>query len=358
MISIPISKPYIGDNEKKAVMDVLDSGMLAQGPKTAQFENEFAELCDVKHAIAVSSGTTALHIALLANGIGPGDEVITTPFSFIASVNAILYVGAKPVFVDIDDETFNIDATQVERLITKRTKAILPVHLYGHICDIEHLLEIAEVNKLKIIEDACQAVMASYKGKRAGSFGTGAFSFYATKNMMSGEGGMITTNDDEVAQTSRMIRNHGMKQRYYHELLGYNFRMMDIQAAIGLEQLKRLPSFNIRRRQNASFFNDNINSVETPREKKDYDHIWHQYTVRVNHGRDRDSVVQKLAKGGVGSAVYYPVPIHQQDHVRKLVGQISLPVAEQMSKEVISLPVHPMLNTEDLETIVREVNNL
>jgi dTDP-4-amino-4,6-dideoxygalactose transaminase len=200
--------------------------------------------------------------------------------------------------------------------------------------------------------------MASYKGRRAGSFGTGAFSFYATKNMMSGEGGMITTNDDEVAQTSRMIRNHGMKQRYYHEFLGYNFRMMDIQAAIGLEQLKRLPSFNDKRRQNASFFNEKLYSVETPREKTDFKHIWHQYTVRVNHGRDRDSVIQKLSESGIGAGVYYPVPIHQQDHVRKLVGQIRLPVAEQMSKEVVSLPVHPLLSTEDLETIVKEVNKL
>ena len=358
MISIPISKPNIGDNEKKAVMDVLDSGMLAQGPKTAEFENEFAELCGTKHAIAVSSGTTALHIALLANGIGPGDEVITTPFSFIASVNAILYVGATPVFVDIDEKTFNIDSTKVERMITNRTKAILPVHLYGHVCDIEHLLEIAEINNLKIIEDACQAVMASYKGKRAGSFGTGAFSFYATKNMMSGEGGMITTNDDEVAELCRVIRNHGMKQRYHHELLGYNFRMMDIQAAIGLEQLKRLPAFNQKRRQNASYFNNKINSVSTPIEKKDYNHCWHQYTIRVNHGRNRDVAVQELAEAGIGSGIYYPVPIHHQNHVRKIVGPVRLPVAEQMSKEVVSLPIHPLLSTEDLETIVKEVNKL
>jgi dTDP-4-amino-4,6-dideoxygalactose transaminase len=358
MISIPISKPYIGENEKKAVMGVLDSGMLAQGPKTAEFENEFARFCGTKHAIAVSSGTTALHIALLANGIGPGDEVITTPFSFMASVNAILYVGAKPVFVDIEEETFNMDLTQVENVITKHTKAILPVHLYGHMCDVEHLLEIAETHHLKIIEDACQAVMASYKERRAGTIGTGAFSFYATKNMMSGEGGMITTCDDEVAELCRMIRNHGMKQRYHHELLGYNFRMMDIQAAIGLEQLKRLPAFNQKRRQNASYLNDKINAVSTPREKKNYKHIWHQYTVRVNHGRDRDVAVQELSEAGVGSGIYYPVPIHHQNHVRKIVGPVRLPVAEQMSKEVVSLPVHPLLSTEDLETIVKEVNKL
>lgn len=358
MISIPISKPFIGDEEKKAVMGVLDSGMLAMGPKTAQFETEFAKMCAVKHAIAVSSGTTALHIALLANGIGPGDEVITTPFTFIASVNAILYVGAKPVFVDIEEDTFNIDLSQVEKAITPRTKAILPVHLYGHLCDIEQLNTIAEKHHLKIIEDACQAVMASYKGKIAGSFGTGTFSFYATKNMMSGEGGMITTNDDEVAEASRLIRNHGMKVRYYHDMLGYNFRMMDIQAAIGLEQLKRLPGFNEKRRQNAAYFNAKIESVITPQEKQDYHHIWHQYTIRVNHGRDRDSAVQQLNEAGIGTGIYYPVPIHQQEYIRKMLGEVSMPVTEKMSREVISLPVHPMLSMEDLETIVTEVNKL
>jgi perosamine synthetase len=358
MISIQISKPFLGEEEKAAVMEVLDSGMLAMGPRTAQFEGEFARLCDVKHAVAVSSGTTALHIALLANGIGPGDEVITTPFTFIASVNAILYVGATPVFVDIEDETFNIDLSQVEKAITPRTKAILPVHLYGHLCDIEQLLAIAEKHNLKIIEDACQAVMASYKGKRAGTFGTGTFSFYATKNMMSGEGGMITTNDDEVAEASRIIRNQGMKQRYYHEMLGYNFRMMDIQAAIGLEQLKRLPGFNEKRRQNAAYFNAKIKSVTTPREKQDYCHIWHQYTVRINQGRDRDAAVKQLNEAGIGAGIYYPVPVHHQNHVKKLVGDVSLPVSEQMAREVVSLPVHPMLSQEDLDTIVTEVNKL
>lgn len=358
MISIPISKPFIGDEEKQAVMGVLDSGMLAMGPKTAQFETEFAKMSGVKHAIAVSSGTTALHIALLANGIGPGDEVITTAFTFIASVNAILYVGAKPVFVDIEEETFNIDLSQVEKAITPRTKAILPVHLYGHLCDIEQLNAIAEKHHLKIIEDACQAVMSSYKGNKAGSFGTGTFSFYATKNMMSGEGGMITTNDDEVAEACRLIRNHGMKVRYYHDMLGYNFRMMDIQAAIGLEQLKRLPEFNKKRRQHADYFNAKIESVKTPRERQDYYHIWHQYTIRVNHGRDRDAAVKQLNEAGIGTGIYYPVPIHHQGYIRKIMGEISLPVTEQMSREVISLPVHPMLSQEDLETIVVEVNKL
>ena len=355
---IYVSKPYIGAEEKTAVMDVLDSGMLAMGPKTAKLEEEFAKMCGVKHAIAVSSGTAALHVSLLANGIGPGDEVITTPFTFIASINAILYVGATPVFVDIEEDTFNIDLSQVEQAITPRTKAILPVHLYGHLCDIDQLLALAEKYNLKIIEDACQAVMASYKGRAAGSFGTGTFSFYATKNMMSGEGGMITTNDDKVADLSRMIRSHGMKRRYYHEMLGFNFRMMDIQAAIGLVQLKRLPSFNEKRRHNAAYYNAKIESAILPQEKPDYHHIWHQYTIRVNHGRDRDEAVKQLNEAGIGTGIYYPIPNHKHPHVREIVGDVSLPVTDQMSQEVISLPVHPMLTQEDLESVVREVNKL
>lgn len=358
MISIPLSKPFIGEEEKASVIQVLDSGMLAMGPRTAQFETEFSRMCGVKHAIAVSSGTAALHIALLANGIGPGDEVITTPFTFIASVNAILYAGAIPVFVDIEPETFNIDLSRVKRVITPRTKAILPIHLYGHLCDIEQLQAIAENHNLKIIEDACQAVMASYKGKLAGTFGTGTFSFYATKNMMSGEGGMITTNDDEIAEACRMIRSHGMKRRYYHEMLGYNYRMMDIQAAIGLEQLKRLPAFDEKRRKNAAYLNAKIESVITPKEKPGYHHAWHQYTIRVNHGRDRDAAVKQLNEAGIGTGIYYPIPNHKQDHIQKIVGDISLPMVEKLSQEVISLPVHPLLSQEDLEKIVTEVNKL
>jgi len=197
---IPISKPYIGEEEKILVMEVLDSGMLAQGPKVATLEKRFAELSNVKHAIATSSGTTALHIALLAHGIGPGDEVITTPFTFIASANSIIYTGAKPVFVDVEEDTFNINPELIEAAVTPRTKAILPVHLYGYICDMDALQKIADKYNLVIIEDACQAVGATFRGRKAGSFGTGTFSLYATKNIMSGEGGMITTNDDHIAE--------------------------------------------------------------------------------------------------------------------------------------------------------------
>ena len=355
---IPISKPYIGDAEKQAVMEVLDSGMLAQGPRTAKFEERFAQLCGVKHAVATSSGTTALHVALLANGIGPGDEVITTPFTFIASANSILFAGARPVFVDIDSDTFTIDPVEVERAITPRTKAILPVHLYGYMCDMDALQSIANKHGLKIVEDACQAVGATYKGKAAGSFGTGAFSLYATKNVMSGEGGMITTDDDAVAEACRMIRNHGMKRRYYHDMLGFNYRMTDLCAAIGLVQLGRFDEFTMKRRMNAAYLGANIKSVITPKVKEDYCHVWHQYTIRVNGGRDRDLAVKQLNEAGIGTGVFYPVPAHQQSYMREIVGDVSLPVAEQMAKEVISLPVHPQLTQADLNQIVTEVNKL
>jgi dTDP-4-amino-4,6-dideoxygalactose transaminase len=364
---IPISKPYIGDAEKKAVMEVLDSGMLAQGPRTAKFEERFAQVCGCKHAIATSSGTTALHIALLANGVGPGDEVITTPFTFIASANSILFTGARPVFVDVDPDTFNIDPDLIEQAITPHTKAIMPVHLYGYVCDMDAIQAIADRHGLKIVEDAAQAIGASFKSQKAGSFGTGCFSLYATKNVMSGEGGMITTNDDAVAEKCRMLRNHGMKRRYYHDMLGFNFRMTDLCAAIGLAQLDRLDEFTAKRRANAAYFNAKIESVITPKVKDGYGHVWHQYTIRVpkkavgifEDGRhDRDAAAKQLNDAGVGTGIFYPVPAHQQMYVREIVGDMHLPVAEQLAQEVISLPVHPLLSQADLETIVTEVNRL
>lgn len=354
---IPISKPYIGEAEKQAVMAVLDSGMLAQGPQTAKLEERFAQLCGVKHAVATTSGTTALHLALLANGVGLGDEVITTPFTFIASANSILFTGAKPVFADIDPETFNIAPEKIEQAITSRTKAIMPVHLYGYVCDMDAIEAIARSHNLKIIEDACQAVGAAYHQKIAGSFGTGAFSLYATKNVMSGEGGMITTNDDTVAEKCRLLRSHGMKRRYYHDMLGYNYRMSDLHAAIGLAQMDRLAEFTAKRRANAAWLNAHITGAITPKVKEGYDHVWHQYTIRVTGGK-RGAAVEKLTAAGIGTGIFYPVPAHRQDYMRQIVGQVSLPVAEQLALEVISLPVHPQLSQADLEQIVAEVNKL
>jgi perosamine synthetase len=356
---IPISKPFVGEAEKQAVLEVLESGMLVQGSRTAALEEKWAVVCGVKHAIATSSGTTALHIALLAHGIGPGDEVITSPFTFIASVNSILYAGARPVFVDIAEESFNIDPDLIEAAITPRTAAILPIHLYGYPCDMDAIGAIARRHGLAIIEDAAQAIGADYRGRPVGSFGTGCFSLYATKNVMSGEGGMVTTNDDDLAKLCRLLRNHGMRRRYYHDVLGFNFRMTDLHAAIGAVQVDRLAEFTASRRAHAAYFNAHITSVCTPAVRPGYGHVWHQYTVRLDRGRDRDAAVTQLSQAGIGTGIFYPVPAHKQAHLAALgMADLSFPVAERLAREVVSLPVHPQLTQADLAKIVEEVNKL
>ncbi|MBN1183788.1 MAG: DegT/DnrJ/EryC1/StrS family aminotransferase [Bacteroidales bacterium] len=355
---IPISKPYIGEEEKKAVLDVLDSGLIVQGPQTEKIEKKFAELCDVQFAVATTSGTTALHLAMLANNIGPGDEVITTPFSFIATVNSILFVGAKPVFIDIDEDSFNINANLIEEKINDKTKAIVPVHLYGQMCNMDKIQELADKYRLAIIEDACQAVGATYRGKYAGSYGTGAFSLYATKNIAAGEGGIITTNNQEIAEKCRMLRNHGMQIRYHHDFLGYNFRMTDINAAIGLSQIERLAFFTKKRQQNAAYLSSHLSTVIRPTVQDSCIHVWHQYTIRIKDGRDRDLAVRELNEAGIGTGVFYPIPLHQQKHIKDSVGKISCPVAEKLAKEVISLPVHPQLKDAELNKIAQEVNRI
>lgn len=354
---INIAQPLIGPEEKKAVLEVMDSGMLAQGPRVKAFEEEFAGMCGAEYAVATSSGTTALHTALLAIGIGPGDEVITSPFTFIASVNSIVFTGATPVFVDIDPDTYNINPQLIEEVITENTKAIMPIHLFGLSCDMDAIMEIAQKHNLLIVEDACQSHGAVYRGKRVGTFGTGAFSLYPTKNITSAEGGMITTNSVDIAEKSTIIRQHGMRKRYFHDRLGYNFRMTDIQAAIGLEQLKKLNSFNIRRIENAEYLNAKLNGVETPKIPDEYGHVFHQYTIRVERDH-RDKLQQYLAEKGVGTGIYYPVPVHRQNYYTKKLGfKIYLPEAEKAASEVLSLPVHPGLSEHDLDKIVHEVNH-
>lgn len=356
---IPISRPLIGEAEKTAVLQVLDSGMLVQGPVTAKLEERFAEVTGTRHAVAVSSGTAALHLALLAHGIGPGDEVITTPFTFIASVNSILYVGARPVFADVQADSFNVDPAAVERAITPRTRAVMPVHLYGQPCDMDALCDLARSHGLVVVEDAAQAVGATYRGRPVGSFGTGAFSLYATKNVMSAEGGMVTTNDAEIADRVRLLRNHGMRQRYHHEILGYNLRMTDLHAAIGLAQIDRLNAFTRARQANAAYLSEHLTAVRTPTVRPDREHVWHQYTVRVREGADRDAAVQRLGEAGIGTGIFYPIPAHEHPYIRAAVGaDRAFPVAEALAREVFSLPVHPALSPDDLETIVREVNQL
>ena len=354
---ISIAKPLIGDEEKQAVLEVLGSGMLAQGPRVRAFEEAFAAYCGVGHAVATTSGTTALHVALLAHGIGPGDEVITTPFTFIASANSILFAGACPVFVDIDPATFNVDPDLLEAAVTPRTKAVMPVHLFGLPADMDPILEVAERHSLVVIEDACQAHGAEYRGRRAGSLGTGCFSFYPTKNMTTGEGGMITTGDERIAERCRVIRQHGMRRTYYHDELGFNFRMTDVHAAIGLAQLQKLERFNQARIANARFLSGHLQGVVVPTVPEGCRHVFHQYTVRVPGDR-RDAALGGLKERGIGAGVYYPVPVHKQRVYLELGYQMALPEAERAAEEVLSLPVHPGLGGGDLEAIVAAVNEL
>ncbi len=344
----------IGRAEITAVNRVLRSGQIAQGACVEQLEREFASLCGVREAVAVNSGTAALFIALVAHGIGPGDEVITTPFTFAATANAVLMTGARPVFVDIRESDFNIDPNLIPARITPHTRAIIPVHLYGHPADMTRISDIAQRHGLAVIEDACQAHGAEWHGRRVGSFGTGCFSFYPTKNMTTGEGGMVTTNDAQVAGRLRRLRSHGAARAYNHTELGYNFRMTDISAAIGLAQLQRLDSFTRKRRANARYYGAKLSGVITPSESAGAVHVYHQYTVRVPDGRDIFQA--KLSEEGIGSAVYYPLPLHQQPYYRELGYADSLPVAEAMSREVLSLPVWPGLLRADRERVAEAVS--
>jgi perosamine synthetase len=369
---IGIARPLLGVEEEAAVLRVLASGLLAQGEQIAIFEQGFAELCHVRDAVAVSSGTAALHLALLAHNIGRGDEVITTAFSFVATANAILLVGATPVFVDIDPETYTLDPIQVEIALTRRTKAIVAVHLYGHPCDMKRLEQVAEAYSLVLIEDASQAHAAAIDGKPVGSFGTGCFSFYATKNMTTGEGGMVTTSEPAIAERIRLLRNHGQEAHYYHIVLGFNLRLTEMQAALGIAQLEKLEYFTERRIANATFLTNHLQgAVQTPVVRPGCRHVYHQYTIRVPS--ERNEWVTKLNAQGVETTIHYPLAIHQQPFYRRqssLFRVLSpdrrssvkggnpfahLPATERAAEQVLSLPVHPALSEEDLSTIAREV---
>jgi dTDP-4-amino-4,6-dideoxygalactose transaminase len=352
--TIPIAAPQMGPEERSAVLAVLDSGQLAQGPVTEEFERAFAAYCGVRNAIAVSSGTAALHLLMLAHGVAEGDEVITTPFTFAASANAALFVRARPVFVDVEPDTGCLDPSQVEAAITPRTRAILAVDLYGHPAAIPELKSIAGRHHLVLIEDACQAHGATIAGRHTGALGvSAAFSFYPTKNMTTGEGGMVTTDDDDFAARLRPLREHGARERYRHDVLGYNFRLTDIAAAIGIAQLAKLEGFNAARRRNASRLSQALAGnleIVVPTERPGYRHVYHQYTVRIENGRDR--VQHRLRELGVGSAVHYPIPVHRQPIYQDLgYGSLEFPVAETMADEVLSLPVHPALSDSDVDRV-------
>lgn len=374
---IRIAQPIIGPEEEQAVLDALRSGRLAQGSRVAEFEEAFARYLGVRHAVAVSSGTAALIVALRARGIGPGDEVIVPVFTFAATANAVLLVGARPVFVDIREDGFTIDAAPIEAAITPRTKAIIPVHLYGHPCEMPALMEIAQRRGLIVIEDACQALGATWQGRKTGTFGTGCFSFYATKSITTGEGGMVVTDDDEVAHRARLLRNQGENERYRTELLGYNFRMSELAAALGLAQLPKLDGWNERRRANAAWLNEHLEAVVTPVERPGAYHVYQQYTVRVpvtqwdrlqpvggraeappagSNGTARDALAAALRAQEIETAVYYARALHQQPLYQHLGIGGSFPVAERAAQEVLSLPVHPALSPDDLERIAAAVN--
>jgi len=351
---IPIAKPSISDEEIEAVKSVLMTGNIAQSKKVDELEKQFADYIGTDYAISTSNGTTALHVALLSNGIGRGNEVITTSFTFVATANSVLFTGAKPVFVDIDPDSFNIDPSLIEDKITKRTKAIMPVHLYGQPANLKEIKDICDDKNLILIEDAAQAHGAKFEGKKVGSFGDGSFSFYPTKNMTTSEGGMITTNNKSVYEKARKIRNHGQEKRYYYDTLGFNFRMTDICAAIGICQLNKLDEFNKTRRKNAEFYSKKLSKLDylkCPKTFPKTEHVFHQYTLRIQDGK-RDEVIKGLEKAGIGYGIYYPTPLHKQPLYIDLGYKDKLIETEKAAEEVISIPVHPLLKKEDLEYIV------
>jgi perosamine synthetase len=357
---IPIAKPIIGNEEKLAALEVLDSGILSQGEKVKEFENNFSEYIGTKHAIATTNGTIALHVALLSHKIEPGDEVITTPFTFIATANAIKMVGAKPVFVDVEEDTFNINPELIEAAITPRTKAIIPVHLFGRAANMTKIIELSEKYNLTIIEDACQAHGAEHNGKKVGSFGTGCFSFYPTKNMTTGEGGIMTTNDDLVAEKARKIINHGSTIKYYNDELGYNYRMTNISAAIGIQQLKKLGEFNRKRISNAFKLTNSLNKIKGIIVPADYNgHVYHQYTIRVTSEfrLSRDQLIDYLKEKEISSAIFYPLPLHKQKAYLEY-NEDKFLSSEKIANEVLSLPVHPSLDEEDLKLIINAFEEL
>ena len=352
---IPAAQPIIGDDERAAVDKVLQSGMLAQGSEVKGFEDEFSEIVANRHCIAVNSGTSALHMAFVAAGIRQGDEVIVPSFTFAATANAVRLAGATPVFADIEQDYFNLSPSAVEAAITPRTRAIMPVHLYGHPAAMTELTAICQRHNLLLFEDAAQAHAASLNGTPVGAFGVaGSFSFYPTKNMTSGEGGIVTTGCDHIARQLRLLRNQGMERRYENEVIGFNTRMTDIHASIGRVQLKKLAGWTNTRQQNASFLSNNISGVITPPTADNAVHVFHQYTIRVVE-QDRDRFAEELAKRGVGSGVYYPTPVHR---LPSFGLSTDLPVTEQVARECLSLPVHPSLTPADLESIANAVNDV
>jgi perosamine synthetase len=372
---IPVSKVQLGEEEEALVVQVVRSGQLAQGAMVERFEKRFAEIHGVKHAITVNNGTTALIAALEVLDLPAGAEVITSPFTFVATLNAIIGAGAVARFADIGDD-FNVDAKHLVSMIGPKTKVLMPVHLYGLPVDLGPMVDAANDAGLTIVEDAAQAIGATYEGRAVGNFGLGCFSLYATKNLTTGEGGVITTNDDRLAEKLRVLRNQGMKVRYQYEMAGNNYRLTDLAAAVGVPQLERIASVIEKRDRNARVLQEGLSGIQgliVPNSAPDgRSHVWHQFTVRITEDADlpipetttipappakRDTFMTRLAEMGVGSGVYYPRLVHDyecyQNHPQVVIDET--PNAKKIVGEVVSLPVHPFLSEADLQTIVKSV---
>ncbi|MEN6514186.1 DegT/DnrJ/EryC1/StrS family aminotransferase [Methanoculleus sp.] len=357
---IPIAQPSLGNEESDAVLAVLASGMIAQGPETVAFEEEFAAYCGVPHAVAVSNGTTALHAALLAAGVGPGDEVVVPAFTFFATASAVSMCGAVPVFADVDPANATIDPADILAKVTPKTKTVIAVHLYGQPCDAGAVRDVCDEKGLVFIEDAAQAHGAEYHGTRTGALGDLAcFSFYATKNMATGEGGMVTTASDDYDQHLRRIINHGQSEKYLHTELGYNYRMTDINAAIGRVQLAKLDGFNRRRQENAAYYNAHITApgLVLPSVAPGRTHVWHQYSLQVTGAfpLSRDELMAHLRERGIGCAVHYPVALSRQPFY---AGAVACPVAEALAASVLSIPVHPGVTDEARAYVCETINGV
>lgn len=344
------------DELMKATEEVIKSGKFILGPWVAGFEEKVAEYLGVKYAVGVGNGTDAISIALSAIDVKPGDEIITTPFTFIATAETIAMLGARPVFVDIDPDTFNINPDLIEEKITEKTKAIIPVHLYGQAAEMDKIMEIAEKHGLYVIEDTAQGIGATYKGKKLGTIGhIGTFSFFPTKNLGAlGDGGLVVTNDEEIYKKAKSLRVHGSPRKYYHEYLGYNSRLDSLQAAYLLVKLPHTDRWNQMRRKNAEFYNENLRDVvKVPVERKGNYHIYHQYSLRTDK---RDKLKNYLVDNGIGVAIHYPIPLHLQPAFFYLgYKEGDFPEAEKAAKEVLSLPIFPELTDEEKEYVVKKI---
>lgn len=360
-MKIPLAEIYVGDDTRRAIERVLSSGRFVKGAESKAFEREFADFVGARHAVAVSSGTAAIHVTLQSLGVRPGDEVIVPSFSFVATASPLLQLGAKPVFVDIDPETYTMDPKRVKTRITRRTRGIVPVHLYGHPAEMGAITELARTRDLWVLEDACQAHGAQYQGKHVGTLGdASAFSFYPSKNMtVCGDGGMVVTDDAALADRARMYADAGRRpaDKYVHRVVGANYRMSELSAAIGRVQLAHLPEWVRGRRRAAHAYTEALSEVQevrTPVERPECLHSYYVYTVRA---RRRDRLSEHLAARGIATGLYYPTPIHRQPFMSAPVRRSRLPVTDRAAREVLSLPMSQRLAAEAIETVARAVSD-